>query len=222
MNCDKSRLHPECRSAIQSCPWPGRCRKYGRDRRQARRKKDGASRDPGRFRCARCHNALGTDQHEIGRPGLRTAFGAAGDMNRPGETKPRQPTRNPAPVATCVQGGRRTTGSARASFDLEQGIARINDQTVACGGIKNALCRWPAGQPGIERAPGRKPDLLAAMGRDRISELAKLIGFEPPKGCCDSRSKPTGAELNQTDATIQRQIRLSRIFGQPIEPRSHR
>ena len=157
------------------------------------------------------HNAItpvGTDEHEVGRPGLRAPFGAAGDMNRPGETKARQPTRNPASVSTCVQSGRRTTGSARASFDLEQGIARINDQTVACGGIKNALGRWPVGQPDIERAPGRKPDLLAAMGLDRISELAKLIGFEPPKRCCDSRSKPTGAELHQTNATIQRQICL--------------
>src|ERR1700722_5172213 len=84
---------------------------------------------------------LGTDEHEVGWPGLCAPFGAAGDMNRPGETKARQPTRNPPPVTTCVEGGRRTAGSAGASFDLEQGIARINDQTVVCGGIKNALCR---------------------------------------------------------------------------------
>src|ERR1700733_5948907 len=85
------------------------------------------------------HNAItpvGTDEHEVGRPGLRAPFGAAGDMNCPPETKARQPTRHPPPVATCVQGGRRTTGSARAGFDLEQGIARINDQTIAGGGIK--------------------------------------------------------------------------------------
>ena len=88
---------------------------------------------------------LGTDEYQVGRPGLRAPFGAAGDMNCPGETKTRQQTRNPAPVAARVQGGRRTTGSARASFDLEQGIARIYDQTVACGGIKDALCRWPVG-----------------------------------------------------------------------------
>ena len=166
--------------------------------------------------------ALGTDEHEVGRPGLRTAFGAAGDMNRSGETKARQQTRHPAPVTTCVQSGRRTTGSARASFDLEQGIAGINDQTVARGGIKNALGRCPAGQPDIERAPGRKPDLLTAMGHDHVSELPKLIGFDPPKGCCDSHGEPTGAELHQTDATIQRQIRFSRTFVQRIEPRSHR
>ena len=85
--------------------------------------------------------ALGTDEHEVGRPGLRTAFGAAGDVNRSGETKARQQTRDPAPVTTCVQSGRRTTGSARASFDLEQGITRIGNQSVACGGIKKALSR---------------------------------------------------------------------------------
>src|SRR5450755_227803 len=68
---------------------------------------------------------LGTDEHEVGRPGLRAPFGAAGDMNRPGKAKARQQTRNPASVSTGVQSGRRTTGSARASFDLEQGIAGI-------------------------------------------------------------------------------------------------
>ena len=91
--------------------------------------------------------ALGTDEHEVGWSRLRTPFGAAGDMNRPLETKTRQQTRNPAPVTTCVQSGRLTTGSARASFDPEQGIARISNQSVACAGIKNALCRLPVGNP---------------------------------------------------------------------------
>src|SRR5579863_4215709 len=62
---------------------------------------------------------LRTDEHEVRWLRLRTPFGAAGDMNRPGEAKTQQPTRNPAAVTTCVQGGRRTTGSARASFDPE-------------------------------------------------------------------------------------------------------
>jgi hypothetical protein len=60
------------------------------------------------------------------------------------------------------------------------------------------------------------------MGHDRVSELPKLIGFDAPKGCCDSHGEPTGAELNQTHATIQRHIHLSRIFGQYVEPRPHR
>ena len=60
-----------------------------------------------------------------------------------------------------------------------------------------------AGQPVIERAPGRKPDLLAAMGHDRVNELAKLLGFDAPKRRCDSRGEPTGAELKQADAAIQ-------------------
>src|ERR1700722_1061699 len=89
--------------------------------------------------------ALGTDEHEVRGPGLRAAFGAAGDVNRSRESKARQQSRDPAPVTTCVQNGRRTTGSARASFDLEQRIAGINDQTVARGGIENAPGRCPAG-----------------------------------------------------------------------------
>ena len=39
------------------------------------------------------HNAitpLRTDEHQVGWPGLRTSFGATGDMNRPSETKARQ------------------------------------------------------------------------------------------------------------------------------------
>src|ERR1700722_3299012 len=109
---------------------------------------------------------LGTDQHEIGRPGLRTALGATGDMNRPGETKPRQQGRKPAPVAACVQRGRLTPWCTRAGFDLEQRVARIGNEALALCGSENVLCRLAAGYPGVQRAPWRKPDLLTAFGRD--------------------------------------------------------
>src|ERR1700733_8901675 len=65
------------------------------------------------------HNAIAsvaTDQHQFGRSGLRAALGTTGDMNRPGETKPRQQRRQPAAIAARVQSGGLTTGSTRAGF----------------------------------------------------------------------------------------------------------
>src|ERR1700704_5262918 len=82
---------------------------------------------------------LSTDQHEIGGPGLRAPLGAAGDMNRPGEAEPRQQSRKSAPVTTCVERGRLTAGSARAGFNLKQGIAGIGNQTVVSRCVEDAL-----------------------------------------------------------------------------------
>src|ERR1700731_1874135 len=83
--------------------------------------------------------SFGTDQHEVGAPGLRAPLGATGDVNRPGETKPRQQRRQPASIAARVQRGRPTAGSPRASFDLQQWVAGIDNQAIASGGIENAL-----------------------------------------------------------------------------------
>src|ERR1700733_2239406 len=127
------------------------------------------------------HNAItpfGTDQHEIGRSGLRTALGATGDMNRPGETKPRQQCCKPAPIAAGVQRGRLTPWCTRAGFDLEQWVARIGNEALARCSSENVLCRLAAGYPGVQRAPWRKPDLLTAFGRDHLGKPAKLIGFD--------------------------------------------
>ena len=79
-----------------------------------------------------------TDQHEIGRPGFRTALGATGDMNRPGETKRRQQRRKAASIAAGVESGRLTTWCAWAGFDLQQRVARVGYQALALCGIKNA------------------------------------------------------------------------------------
>src|SRR5216684_3579632 len=82
---------------------------------------------------------LSTDEREIARPGLRTPLGAAGDMDSPGEAKPGQQSGKPAPVTTCVERGRRTAASARASFDPKQGIAGINNQAVVSRSVENTL-----------------------------------------------------------------------------------
>src|ERR1700722_14006361 len=161
------------------------------------------------------------DQHQIGRSGLRTALGATGDMNRPGETEPRQQRRKPAPIAACVQRGRLTTRRTRTGFDLEQWVAWIGNEALTLCGSENVLSRLAAGYPGVYRTPRRKPDFLDALGRDHLGKLAKLIGFDAAKGRCDSDRK-SFAEFNQTDAAIERCVSLPRIFVQAVEPGLHR
>src|SRR5216684_3984486 len=169
------------------------------------------------------HNAIATlsaDKHEIARPRFRTPFGTAGDVDGPSEAKPRQQSRQPASIATRIERGRLTAGGARASFDLKQGIAGINDQADACRSHEDALPGLLAGYLGIERAPGRKPDLLDTMGRHRVSEHPELIGFNAPKGSCDPYREPAGAQLYQAGALNQRRIGIARIVAERIEPRA--
>src|SRR6266481_1010946 len=165
---------------------------------------------------------LCTDQHEIARPRFRTPLGTAGDVDGPGEAKPRQQSRQPASIATRIERGRSTAGRARASFDLKQGIAGINNQTDVCRSHEDALPGLLAGYLGIERAPGRKPDLLDTMGRHRVSEHLDLIGFDASKGRCDSYREPAGAQLYQAGALNQWRIGIEGILAERIEPRPDR
>src|SRR5229473_2706688 len=163
---------------------------------------------------------LCTDQHEIARPRFRTPLGTVGDVDGPSEAKPRQQSRQPASIATRIERGRLTAGGTRASFDLKQGIAGTNDQADACRSHEDALPGLLAGYLGIERAPGRKPDLLDTMGRHRVSEHPELIGFNAPKGSCDPYREPAGAQLYQAGALNQRRIGIARIVAERIEPRA--
>src|SRR5260370_12780886 len=164
---------------------------------------------------------LSTDQHEIARPRFRTPRGTAGDVDGPSEAKPRQQSRQPASIATRIERSRMTAGGARASFDLKQGIAGVNDQADACSSHEDALPELLAGYLGIERAPGRKPDLPDTMGRHRVSEHPELIGFDASKGRCDPDREPACAQLYQAGALNQRRIGIPRLLSQRIEPRRH-
>src|ERR1700733_11959339 len=93
------------------------------------------------------------DQHKVSRARFRAALGATGDMNRPGEARPRQQRREPAAIAACVQSGRPTAGSTRARLDLQQRVARFGNQALTLRGVEDALSRLPAGYSSIERAP---------------------------------------------------------------------
>src|SRR3984957_20706834 len=84
---------------------------------------------------------FGADQHQIGRSGLCTALGATGDMNRPGETKPRQQRREPAPIPARVENGRPPTWRSRTVFDLEQLVVRIGNEALEHCGSDNVLSR---------------------------------------------------------------------------------
>src|SRR6266702_1776866 len=97
---------------------------------------------------------LGTDQHEIARPRFRTPLGAAGDVDGPGEAKPRQQARQLASITTRIERSRLTAGRTRASFDLKQGIAGIDDQADTCRSPEDALPGLLARYLGIQRAPG--------------------------------------------------------------------
>ena len=165
---------------------------------------------------------LSTDQHEIARPRFRTPFGTAGDVDGPSEAKPRQQSRQPASIATRIERGRMTAGGARASFDLKQGIAGINDQVDVCRSHEDALPGLLAGYLGIERAPGRKPDLLDTMGRHRVSEHPELIGFDASKGRCNPYREPTCSQLYQAGALNQWRIGIEGILAERIEPRPER
>src|SRR5712664_220097 len=113
-----------------------------------------------------------------------------------------------------------TAGSARADFDLQQGIAGINGQADVCRSLKDFVSGWLAWYPRIERPPGRKPDLLDALGFHHFSEPLQLIGFDAPKRCCYPYHEPANAQLHQTGALNQRRIGVPRILGECIEPRA--
>ena len=161
-------------------------------------------------------------QHEIARPRFRTSLSTAGDVDGPSEAKSRQESRQPVSVTTRIKRSHLTAAGARASFDLKQGIGGINNQADACRSREDVLPGLLAGYLCVERAPGRKPDLLDIKGCQRASEHLKLIGFDASKGRCDPNRKPACAKLDQADTLDQWRIGIARIPAERIKSRLDR
>ena len=56
--------------------------------------------------------------------------------------------------------------------------------------LEDALAGLTVGYHGIERTPGRKPDLARATGGRSLRKVLELIGFDPPKRRRDADGEP--------------------------------